>query len=190
MISLELKRLTHLLNDIQDPNLEKPEMATDFDVVLLMCDLISLIRCQIAKTIRLEVQASQPFIVHLPENTLRQAVLNLVLNAAQALEQKAGGRICIYVDKVELGLSIQVLDNGEGFSSELLKKGISPLQTSAETGSGLGLAMTEKFVHYLGGTIKISNQPPYGASVSILLPDECVISSIEPDNSYYELKNS
>jgi signal transduction histidine kinase len=50
--------------------------------------------------------------------------------------------------------------------------------------------MTEKFVHYLGGTIKISNQPPYGASVSILLPDECVISSIEPDNSYYELKNS
>ena len=86
MISVELKRLTHLLNDMFDQNCHTPEIATDFDLVLLICDLVSLVRYQIADTISLEVQAAQSYNVHLPETIFRQALLNLLLNAAEALE--------------------------------------------------------------------------------------------------------
>jgi signal transduction histidine kinase len=175
------------LNDIHDQSLGKPEEATDFDVVLLICDLVTLTRSQIAKMIHLEVQASQPFMVHLPENILRQALLNLLLNAAQALESQPSGEICIKVEQSKWGLSIQVNDNGKGFPQELLTQGITSVRASRQSGKGLGLAMTEKFVKYLGGKIKLSNQPSHGASVTILLPDKCVATSIkQEESSVYE----
>lgn len=174
MISVELKRLAHLLNDIQD---QSPEMAVDFDVVLLICDLVTLTRYQTPDTINLEVQASQPFVVHLPEATLRQALLNVLLNATEAVANKAFGQVCIKVYKSRPGLTIQVIDNGTGFSQDQLDNGIRPLRTGhpCDDTDGLGLAMAQRFIQqYMGGRIKLSNQIPHGACVTIWLPAECM----------------
>lgn len=177
MISVELKRLSHLLNDLQDQSRHQPEIATDFDLVLLICELVTLTRSQISKTICLEVEAEQAFIVHLPENTLRQTLLNLLLNAAEALNSKSSGHICIKVDKVGTDLMIQVLDNGTGFSQELLDYGILPLRTSRQRKTGTGLAMSQRFVNKMGGGLKLSNRPTPGACVTIWLPDECIVAT-------------
>lgn len=176
MISVELKRLTHLLNDMLDQS-SSPEIATNFDLVLLVCDLVSLVRNQIADTISLEVQATQSYTVYLPETIFRQALLNLLLNAAEALEGSRSGHICIKIYKSKPGLTIQVLDDGAGFSQEILSRGIRSLRSCRQLNIGQGLAMAEQFIKNIGGSIKLSNQRLRGACVTLLLPAECVIET-------------
>jgi nitrogen fixation/metabolism regulation signal transduction histidine kinase len=71
------------------------------------------------------------------------------------------------------GLRIDVFDNGPGFSDDMLNYGIRPFRTSRPRGTGLGLAMVQRFVKDIGGTIKLNNQQPHGACVTVLVPKEC-----------------
>lgn len=174
MINAELKRLAHLLNDMLDIDGDSPEIATDFDIVLLLCDLVTLVRYQITKTVCLEVTTSRSFNVHLPENTLRQAVLNLLLNAVEAMEKKKTGHISIVVSKPKSGLIIQVFDNGAGFSKQFLAKGLAGLAVQQPES---GLVTTERFVKRMGGSIKLGNHFPHGACVAILLPESCLLKT-------------
>lgn len=173
LISSELKRLARLLNDMLDQSRHTPEIATDFDMATLILDLLALTRYQIAESIELKSDAPDALPVHLPESGIRQALLNLILNAADALEG-GSGLICIKARAEAQGLRIDVLDNGPGFSQDMLDYGIRPFRTSRQRGTGLGLAMVQRFVKDTGGMIKLGNQQPHGACVSVLLPKECL----------------
>ena len=94
LISSELKRLARLLNDMLDQSRHSPETATDFDMATLIRDLLALTRYQIAESIELNSDAPDALPVHLPESGIRQALLNLILNAADALDG-GSGLICI-----------------------------------------------------------------------------------------------
>ena len=175
LISNELKRLARLLNDMLNQSRHTPEVSTDFDMALLIRDLLALTRYQIAEAITLTSDTPDALPVHLPESGIRQALLNLILNAADALDNGSGlGLICIKVRTVAQGLRIDVADNGPGFSHDMLSYGIRPFRTSRVRGTGLGLAMVQRFVKDSGGTIKLSNQQPHGACVTVLLPKECL----------------
>ncbi|MCX7103745.1 MAG: HAMP domain-containing sensor histidine kinase [Methylococcales bacterium] len=173
LISSELKRLALLLNDMLDQSRHSPEIATDFDLPTLVSDLLTLTRYQLTESIELKCDTPNKLAVHLPESGIRQALLNLILNAADALDNSAGS-ILIKVDVNFQGLLVDVFDNGPGFSQDLLNYGIRPFRTSRQNGTGLGLAMVQRFVKDVGGTIKLSNQQPHGACVSLLLPKECL----------------
>ena len=169
LISSELKRLALLLSDMLNQSKHTPELATNFDMAVLIQDLVKLTRYQVAENIQLEIDTPPSLPVHLPESGIRQALLNLVLNAVNALDNSAG---CI-VNKARVnnvGLTLDVIDNGRGFAQELLDYGIRPFRTSHTDGTGLGLAMVQRFVKNMGGTIKLSNQQPHGACVTVLLP--------------------
>jgi signal transduction histidine kinase len=176
LINAELKRMARLLNDMLNQSRHSPEVATAFDVRTLIRDLLALTRYQIAETISLEIDAPLPLLAHLPESGIRQALLNLILNAAEALDGTYGTiRIKAYTDKK--GLHIDVQDDGVGFSKDMLEHGIRPFRTSRQRGTGLGLAMVQRFVKDVGGTISLTNQPTHGACVSLLLPNDCIIKS-------------
>lgn len=173
LISSELKRLASLLNDMLNQSKHTPEVASDFDITVLIKDLLKLTRYQIAENIQLEADTPATLIVHLPESGIRQILLNLILNAVNALENADGlVMIKVYVNKP--GLFIDVLDNGQGFSQDMIDYGIRPFRTGHTNGTGLGLAMVQRFVKNIDGTIKLSNQQPQGACVSILLPPNCL----------------
>lgn len=174
LINAELKRMARLLNDMLDQSRHSPEEATTLDVRTLIRDLVALTRYQIAESIYLEIETPCALPVHLPESGMRQALLNLILNAADALEGNAG-TIHIKARTSRQGLHIDVQDDGIGFSQDMLEHGIRPFRTSRQRGTGLGLAMVQRFVKDVGGTIRLSNQPTHGACVSILLPNECII---------------
>jgi signal transduction histidine kinase len=176
LIGNELKRLARLLNDMLDQSRHAPELAADFDMAKLIRDLVVLTRYQIPECIQLEVDVHDPLPAHLPESGFRQALLNLILNSADALEKNPGLiRIRAYSDKQ--GIHILVRDNGPGFSDEILNYGIRPFRTSHQRGTGLGLAMVQRFVKDVGGSIELANQQPRGARVSILIP-HCMVADI------------
>jgi len=173
LINAELKRMARLLNDMLDQSRHSPEVATAFDMRTLIKDLVALTRYQIAESTHLEIEAPCALPVHLPESGIRQALLNLILNAADALEGNPG-TIRIKARTSQQGLRIDVQDDGIGFSKDMLEHGIRPFRTSRQRGTGLGLAMVQRFVKDVGGTISLTNQPTQGACVSIFLPNECL----------------
>ena len=173
LIDAELKRMARLLNDMLSQSRHSPEMPTAFDMAVLIRELVALTRYQIAESIHLEIDAPSLLPVHLPEGGLRQALLNLILNAADALEENPG-LIRIKARKDNQGLQIDVLDSGAGFSQDMLDHGIRPFRTSRKRGTGLGLAMVQRFVKDVDGVIKLTNWQPHGACVSLLLPKECL----------------
>jgi len=174
LINSELKRLAVLLNGMLNQSKHSPEVATDFDISILIRDLITLTRYQVPEAIQLDIDTPPVLRVHLPESGLRQALLNLILNAVDALESGVG-RVVIKVRIDKMGLAIDVSDNGRGFPQELLDYGIRPFRTSRSGGTGLGLAMVQRFVREIDGTIKLSNQQPHGACVTVLLPNDCLL---------------
>jgi two-component system NtrC family sensor kinase len=169
LIGSELKRLGHLLNDLLNQSRHAPEAADDLDIAMLIRDLAALTRYQIAENIRLEVDAAASLKAHLPSGGLRQALLNLILNAAEALEGRAG-TIRVTAAQDAEGIRVDVVDDGPGFSQQLLEQGIRPFRTTRQRGTGLGLAMVQRFVKEVGGSISLKNQSPHGACVSLFLP--------------------
>ena len=173
LIGAELKRLAALLTDMLNQSRHTPEIASNFDAATLINDLIRLTRYQIDEKIQLEVNIPQLLPVHMPQSGLRQVLLNLILNAAEAIEDRVG-LICISAKFNQQSLQIDVTDNGPGFSQDMLDYGIRPFRTSRSRGTGLGLAMVQRFVKNIGGIIKLGNQTPNGACVSVMIPKDCL----------------
>ncbi|MEI7797020.1 MAG: ATP-binding protein, partial [Methylococcaceae bacterium] len=135
----------------------------------LIHDLVTLVRYQIPENLQLQFAAPNTLTVYLPESGLRQALLNLLLNSADALEEKSG-EILISASQTAENVQIEVRDNGQGFAQEWLDYGIRPFRTSRERGTGLGLAMVQRFVKNNNGTLTLDNN--HGAIVQITLPNK------------------
>lgn len=103
---------------------------------------------------------------------LRAALVNLVQNARDGLEAKAGpGSVEIGSRRLDGGrLLLWVEDAGEGVAPVDLPHVFEPYFTTRRTGTGLGLAITRKTVEALGGTIRFESRPGLGTRVEIELP--------------------
>jgi C4-dicarboxylate-specific signal transduction histidine kinase len=139
---------------------------------------VALTRYQIPSHIELRSEVPGGLIGRLPECDLRQALLNLVLNAAQAIDGHPG-HIVIAARRQQGRIEISVSDNGPGFSPELLGDGIRAFATSRTQGTGLGLAIVQRFVRDVGGQLKLANRFPQGALVTLQLPVEDSPADVE-----------
>ncbi len=166
----ELKRMARLLNELLDLSKHTPAPIEAFDLSDLIRELVALLRYQIPPTIDLVLDLPHSLGCRLPSSRIRQCLLNLILNAAEAIGQSSG-RISIRVEDLGKGrLSIAVTDDGPGFSDEILKNGIRPFSTGKTSGTGLGLAMVQRFVRELGGQLQLERNTPTGGIVTLKLP--------------------
>ena len=106
--------------------------------------------------------------VRLDRETFRSALLNLLINAVQAMD--AGGQLVVRTRPSGLGVAIELIDNGQGMSEETLAKVFRAFYTTKQGGSGLGLPTSRKIVEAHGGTIDIESAPGRGTKVTIWLP--------------------
>jgi two-component system, NtrC family, sensor histidine kinase HydH len=107
--------------------------------------------------------------VHADQDMLIQCLLNLVLNALQALPE-SGGRIQIGSRRAEQHVCIFVQDNGHGMAPSIQKKVLEPFFTTRTTGSGLGLAIVHKIIRDHEGYMHIDSTPETGTCVSLFFP--------------------
>ena len=100
---------------------------------------------------------------------VEQTLINLIKNAAEA--GSALDDIEVKIAMRDDGTSeIDVLDRGPGFGPEALKHALLPLYTTKESGSGMGLALSQEIVEAHGGSIGLSNRPDGGAWIRLILP--------------------
>ena len=109
------------------------------------------------------------------EGLLRQALLNLARNAAEASTGAAnGGRVLLRGEVVrgpETGFQrITVFDNGPGIPSAARGKLFRPFYTTKANGTGLGLAVVQKIIIQHGGQVDARNRPEGGAAFIVTLP--------------------
>ncbi|NNE17608.1 MAG: hybrid sensor histidine kinase/response regulator, partial [Myxococcales bacterium] len=110
-----------------------------------------------------------------PRTRLGQLFLNLIVNAAQAIEpgDRAQNAITIRVRSTEEDrVCVEVQDTGPGIPSQLLRRIFDPFVTTkpAGRGTGLGLSICRRIVHSLEGTIEIQSHPGQGTVARVVLP--------------------
>jgi signal transduction histidine kinase len=101
----------------------------------------------------------------------RQVVINLVQNAAEALEPRGGGQITISATCSDGQWRLVVEDNGPGMTAELVSKVFEPLFTTKVKGTGLGLAIVANIIKSHHGVIRIESEPGRGARCVIEWPE-------------------
>jgi len=108
---------------------------------------------------------------------LIQAILNIVRNAAQAMEgngeivlrTRALRQVTLAKRRYRLALELQVIDNGPGIPESIRDKIFYPLVSGRDGGSGLGLTLAQSFIQQHHGSIEVSSRPGY-TCFTILLP--------------------
>ncbi len=109
------------------------------------------------------------------EGLLRQALLNLTRNAAEACALSAGGGQVAVRGEIVHGEEadfqrICVSDNGPGIPANVLPKLFRPFFTTKAKGTGLGLAVVQKIIVQHGGQVEVRNRPQGGAEFIVTLP--------------------
>ncbi len=99
---------------------------------------------------------------------LRRAVLNLVLNAVDAMPR--GGQLVVTSYEGRRGLELEIADSGPGLQQEDLERVFDPFYTTKPSGTGLGLSIVHRIVEAHGGRITAMNCPEGGAAFTIEIP--------------------
>lgn len=165
---------------------QQPLKPTALDANKLVAGMSDLLRHSLGGEIRPEtVLAGGLWRVHADPNQLENAVLNLAVNARDAMSE--GGRLTIETANCHLDeryaedhlgvppgqyVMIAVSDTGEGMPPEVVARAFDPFFTTKEVGrgTGLGLSQVYGFVKQSGGHVKIYSEIGQGTTVKVYLP--------------------
>ncbi len=106
--------------------------------------------------------------VGLDRDLFKQALLNLLLNAQQAMP--GGGVLTIQAAQEDAGVRLELIDTGMGMSPEVLANAFKPFYSSRNGGTGLGLPTTRRIVEAHGGSIDLQSEPGHGTKFTLRLP--------------------
>jgi two-component system sensor histidine kinase HydH len=106
--------------------------------------------------------------VALNRDMFKQALLNLLLNAQQAMP--TGGEITLLARAEPEGVIFELIDTGRGMSPEVAAQAFRPFYSTRSGGSGLGLPTTRKIIEAHGGSINVQSEVGRGTKFTIRLP--------------------
>lgn len=174
LIHGELKRLENIVTrflQLAGPSsldLEPVEIDRVIDYVRKLVEPEAL-----SRRIQLEVKVASGLPVFMGDgDKLKQALLNLLVNALQAVDRDGRVRLVARLTGPSGALLIEVADSGPGVPPEKSAIIFDPFFTTKSEGSGLGLWIVQQIVAAHGGTIRVSDGADRGAVFTILLPVE------------------
>ena len=103
------------------------------------------------------------------QNQLQEVLLNLILNACQAMGE-TGGRLELSASPNGSSVVLKVADTGPGIPPSVLRKVFDPFYTTKPTGTGLGLFVSQRIIKSQGGTIQLESTEGKGTCFTISLP--------------------
>jgi two-component system NtrC family sensor kinase len=169
-ISREVGRLEQLSEEyLRVARLPSPRMEAE-DVAALVRDVVAFTAKEMERagcTVNVDVDAKVPPALF-DEAQLRQALLNLLRNAREAMP--GGGEIDVAVRAEGMSVVVTVDDRGSGISDEVRARIFDPFFSTKGEGTGLGLAITRQIVEAHGGTISCAPRDGGGTTFKIALP--------------------
>jgi hypothetical protein len=170
IIAREIVRLDRVVKTFLDFTKPVDLKYTNVSLRELMDEIAQLARPQAeASNIQVEVLLDEDGVeVRADRDLLKQALLNVVMNAIEAMP--GGGALRLEALAGEDGAELRISDTGGGISPELREKIFRLYFTTKKEGSGIGLAMTFRIVQLHDGTIEFTSEPGKGTTFLIRLP--------------------
>ena len=164
---LQFAKSYRLINKVDQPNFKELSVAQLFEGIFQLLGP-SLLQKGIEldiilKNTRLKVVADK----HL----LEQVLINLTLNAMDALENTENPTIKLVSLEKDDEIWIQVVDNGTGMEPELIEQIFTPFFTTKKAGNGIGLTLSKQIMLVHNGNITVESESKNGTTVNLKLPN-------------------
>jgi two-component system NtrC family sensor kinase len=185
LIVRETKRAREIVKGLLDFARETPQVKTQVDINDLVRQTLKLLgKREAFQSIYLLEDLTEPLpTVHGDKNQLQQVLVNLSINACEAMPQ--GGTLMVSTACADGRIVIKVADTGCGISREHLDKIFEPFFTTKPVGkgTGLGLSVTHGIVQQHGGTLEVESGAGKGTTFTVTLPLTPAAASGESDRS-------
>ena len=137
----------------------------------ILKDMIDFLKYELGEAdikITLDLEEDLPTVL-IDSKYLKQALLNIIKNSIEAIEE--GGEIRIETEETSHGdVIISITDTGEGIPENIMGKIFEPYFTTRKSGTGLGLVIVYKIIKELGGDLNIDSKVGEGTIFSLTLP--------------------
>ena len=172
IIRSELQRLENLVRQylsLAAPSSVELQRVDVADLVRYVCELLRPEAAERQIEIAMDLPEALPPLTADP-GQLKQALINLVINAIQAVERNGRIEIAVRADPAAGTFSLQVADNGPGVPGERRSAIFEPFFTTKSEGSGLGLWIVQQIATAHGGVVAVNDRANGGAAFTLQLP--------------------
>ncbi|MFJ8064002.1 ATP-binding protein [Psychrobacillus sp. NPDC096426] len=168
----EVNRLNKIVTNLLDYSRPRPPKKQRYNTVDELTSLLSFLQITIEKKqIILEQFVEKNLVFYIDPQQIRQVLLNLILNAIDAVEETEEKKITIKIKKEHGNTGkITITDTGIGIRKEDINRIFEPFYTNKEKGIGLGLSVSYKLVKENNGDIQVYSQPNQGTIFIVFLP--------------------
>lgn len=173
LVQSQVQRITKIIRDLVDFSRPSNYTMQPTDVVRAVRESIEIVKIsKKAKgvTFALDVLGDVPSLSLVPDQ-IAQVFLNILLNAVDAMDGKAG-EVRIIIERGGTRVTISIADTGSGIVDDNLSKIFEPFFTTKRVGEGTGLGLWVSYgiVQSFGGDIQVSSEVGKGTTFSIILP--------------------
>jgi PAS domain S-box-containing protein len=167
----EIGRVEYLLKALRSFNMHERPRVERVDMARFLDDFCALVRQDFEQrriSVEPEVEG-EPGQALADPRALHQVLLNLLTNAADALDGREAPRIVLRLERRGWSVDLTVIDNGAGIPESRRADLFRPFHTGKPHGTGLGLAIVKKLVTQMGGTVEVESEAGVGTEVRVSL---------------------
>ncbi|MBB6215222.1 PAS domain S-box-containing protein [Anaerosolibacter carboniphilus] len=169
IIEIEINRANKVIQELLD--FAKPSVFNykNQSIDQLIKDVIRITNKYAEQhRVRIHYKREEDVFVFLDADKLKQAFVNVILNAIQAMNE--GGNLCVELQDKDCWVKISFIDEGKGIEQERLEKIFEPFYTTKEKGTGLGLAIAHRIIEEHKGYMEIESEIGAGTRLDIFMP--------------------
>jgi len=170
IIESEIHRLDRVVQTLVDFTRPVELDLREQDLRVVLSDVLALATAELStrNVILASHMPSKPVLANVDADLLKQAVLNVVQNGAQAMPE--GGKLDVVLEEEGKTAAIRISDQGPGIPTEMREKIFDLYFTTKNEGSGIGLAMTYRILQFHHGSVEVESNEARGAAFVLRIP--------------------
>ncbi len=172
IILKEIDRLNNLITEFLEYAKPAKNPTDPCDLNLILRDVLGNIEqnAQLRKDVKMRIEIEPNAMIKGYSDKLKQAFLNIIINALQAMDKVPVAELDIILKKVNQQWCLKIKDTGSGMSEQTVKRIFEPFFTTKSKGTGLGLAVTHKILESHHATIHVRSQVGQGTEFEFNFP--------------------
>jgi len=170
VLQKEVQRLDEILNDFLRFAKGQELELKDHDMNEILDEVVDFVTPEIKqkKILILKSYDANLPLCRIDSNLIKQAILNIIINAEQAMEN--GGELMVRTTRDKKYIQIDITDTGPGIPKDIIGKIFQVYFSTKKTGTGLGLPTAKRIIEDHRGTISVQSEEGKGTNFSITLP--------------------
>lgn len=170
LVEEEIDRVNDVLENLLNFARPRDPHATRLDTAELLDSIVTLVGASARNQgIKLRVDSVDSLVIWADEGHIRQILMNLILNALEAMSVK-GSTIWLRAVQSANEIKVSVSDDGQGMPDDIQAQIMEPFYTTKPAGTGLGLAICATLAKSNGGRLMIESIDSSGTTVTVFLP--------------------